>query len=159
MHKRKGQWEPSPLTGGLKPEDFGKKSLSRNPLLFGLVHRLGLVEKVGSGIERMRLAMVNAGLKEPVFEFGTFFTVKLKRSGQVHTQKTPRKHPENTQKIIDAILENPAITIKELARKLGLSQDSIKHRVLVLKKKGVIKRVGPDKGGHWEVINAIGDGS
>ncbi|MFH2084647.1 MAG: winged helix-turn-helix transcriptional regulator, partial [Candidatus Omnitrophota bacterium] len=65
----------------------------------------------------------------------------------------------NTQKIIDAILENPAITIKELARKLGLSQDSIKHRVLVLKKKGVIKRVGPDKGGHWEVINAIGDGS
>ncbi|PKM99123.1 MAG: transcriptional regulator [Elusimicrobia bacterium HGW-Elusimicrobia-2] len=150
---------PGGLAGGLKPEDFGKKSLSRNPLLFGLVHRLGLVEKVGSGIERMRLAMGNAGLKEPVFEFGTFFTVKLKRSGQADTQKTPRKHPENTQKIVGAILENPAITIKELARQLGLSQDSIKHHVLVLKKKGVIKRVGPDKGGHWEVIKAIGDGS
>ncbi|MBA3065194.1 helix-turn-helix domain-containing protein [bacterium] len=144
---------PGGLAAGLNPGDFGKKSLSRNPLLFGLVHRMGLVEKVGSGIERMRLAMGNAGLKEPKFEFGTFFTVILKRPAweKDFTRKTPRKRPENTQKIIDAVLEKPAITRKELAQKLGLSQDSIKHHILILKRKGILKRIGPDKGGYWEI--------
>ena len=145
---------PGGLVAGLKPKDFGKKSLSRNPLLFGLVHRMGLVEKVGSGIERMRLAMRNVDLKEPNFEFGTFFTIMLKRpvweEGLI--QKTPRKHPENTQKIINAILEKPTITRKELAGKLGLSQDSIKHHMLILKKKGILKRIGPDKGGYWKIM-------
>ena len=90
---------PGGLVAGLKPKDFGKKSLSRNPLLFGLVHRMGLVEKVGSGIERMRLTMRNAGLKEPNFEFRTFFTVILKRPvwEKDFTKKTPRKHPENNK--------------------------------------------------------------
>ena len=90
---------PGGLAAGLKPEDFGKKSLSRNPLLFGLVHRLGLVEKVGSGIERMRLTMKKDGLKEPDFEYRTFFTVILRRPiwEKDFTQKTPRKHPENNK--------------------------------------------------------------
>lgn len=145
---------PGGLVAGLKPEDFGKKSLSRNPLLFGLVHRIGLVEKVGSGIERMRLTMRNNGLKEPYFEFRTFFTVTLKRPAweEGFTQKAPRKHPENTQKIINAILEKPTITRKELSKKIGLSQDSLKYRIRILKKKGILKRIGPDKGGYWKVV-------
>ena len=145
---------PGGLAAGLKPEDFGKKSLSRNPLLFGLVHRMGLVEKVGSGIERMRATMRNASLDEPNFEFRTFFTVMLKRPvwEKDFTQKTPRKHPESTQKIINAILKKPTITRKELAKKLGLSQDSIKHHILILKKKGILKRIGPDKGGYWKIM-------
>lgn len=66
--------------------------------------------------------------------------------------ETPRKHPENTQKIVNAILEKPTITRKELAKKLGLSQDSIKHHILILKRKGRLKRIGPDKGGYWEIM-------
>ncbi len=45
--------------GGLiiKEEEFGKRSLSRNPLIFGLLQKLDLVEQVGSGINRIRGAM------------------------------------------------------------------------------------------------------
>ena len=48
-------------------------------LFFGLMHRIDLVEKVGSGIKRMRDAMKEANLIEPKFEMGDFFTVVFYR--------------------------------------------------------------------------------
>ena len=36
---------------------FGKLSVARNPILFDAFHRLGITEKIGSGINRMRQAM------------------------------------------------------------------------------------------------------
>lgn len=43
------------------------------------LERIELVEKVGSGIKRMRDAMKEANLEEPKFEMGGFFTVVLYR--------------------------------------------------------------------------------
>ena len=68
------------------------------------------------------------------------------------TQKLPRNYPETAQKIYDLIIANPKITRKELAEKVGLSEDGIKFNLNKLKKDGLLKRVGPDKGGHWEII-------
>ena len=70
--------------GGLiiKEEEFGKRSLSRNPLLFSLMQKTDLVEQVGSGINRIREAMKRAGLKAPAFEFGKFFAVTLFRPNE-----------------------------------------------------------------------------
>ncbi len=45
---------PGGLVGGLKIEELGKKSIPRNPQLFGLMQRMDLVEKVGSGFRRIR---------------------------------------------------------------------------------------------------------
>jgi ATP-dependent DNA helicase RecG len=39
-----------------------------------------------------------------------------------------------------------------LATLLKLSEDDVKYQIKKLKDKGIIKRVGPDKGGYWEVI-------
>ena len=64
--------------GGLLPvvaAEFGHKSMSRNPLIFGLFTRMQVVEKVGSGIPRMRRLMKDAGLPEPKFDTKGFFTV------------------------------------------------------------------------------------
>jgi len=66
---------PGGLVSAIKKSEFGKKSVSRNPLLFNLFKRVDLVEKVGSGISRMRMAMRKAGLFLPKFEFTNFFTV------------------------------------------------------------------------------------
>lgn len=154
---------PGELAAGLKPEDFGKKSVSRNPLLFGLFHRMGAVEKIGSGIKRMRAAMEQAGLKEPEFEITGFFTIKLFRSvlksGEKVTaeftpetaQKLPGNRPETAQKIIDAIKLNPAVTRKKLALQTGFTEDTVKHTVSKLKKQNVLKRIGSDREGYWEI--------
>ena len=89
--------------GGLiiKEEEFGKRSLSRNPLLFSLMQKTDLVEQVGSGINRIREAMKRAGLKAPAFEFGKFFAVTLFRPNENEISKivgeySPQKTPQTT---------------------------------------------------------------
>ena len=67
---------PGGLVKALSKEDLGKRSLSRNNLLFGLMQRMGLVEKVGSGIIRMQNAMKNYALDEPRFDINdNWFTI------------------------------------------------------------------------------------
>ena len=72
------------------------------------------------------------------------------------TRRTTRKRPESDQsKQEDAIIEllkgNPYISRKEISGRLGLHDSSVKRRLASLQEKGAIKRVGPDKGGYWEV--------
>lgn len=67
--------------GGLLPivaKDFGHKSMTRNPLIFGLFTRMHLVERVASGIPRMQEAMKEANLPEPDFHTDGMFTVIFK---------------------------------------------------------------------------------
>ena len=73
---------PGGLAPGLQPEDFGKKTVRRNPLLAETFHRMGEIEKVGSGVGRMLAAVKAAGLPRPKFEFTTFFTVTFRRPGE-----------------------------------------------------------------------------
>jgi ATP-dependent DNA helicase RecG len=34
-----------------------------------------------------------------------------------------------------------------------LTRDGLNWNIRKMKNKGIIKRVGPDKGGHWEIVN------
>ena len=65
------------------------------------------------------------------------------------TQKTTQK---TTRKIIELIRNYPEITTEELSEKCGVTKDGIKWQLKKLKSQGIIRRVGPDKGGHWEII-------
>ena len=48
--------------------------------------------------------------------------------------------------------ENPGVTIAELAQTIGISDRAVKKSIKKLKEGGLLRRVGPDKGGHWEVV-------
>jgi len=67
------------LAKGLKPEDFGKKSVLRNPNIANLLYRAGYIEKMGTGINKMKNLISEAGLPPIKFEFDNFFTVTFKR--------------------------------------------------------------------------------
>ena len=70
-------------------------------------------------------------------------------SGTETTQKTTEK---TTEKILRLIKENPSITNKELAMLCEITEDGVFYHIKKMKAAGVIRRIGPDKGGHWEVI-------
>jgi len=72
-----------------------------------------------------------------------------KRTGVRTTQKTTQK---TAQKIFAAIRQNPEITRQELARELGITNSGVKYQLKQLQEKELLRRVGPDKGGHWDVI-------
>ena len=50
------------------------------------------------------------------------------------------------------VLENFLETSASLASYLGVNERTIRRDLQVLQKQGIIRRVGPVKGGHWEVI-------
>lgn len=67
------------------------------------------------------------------------------------TQKTEGKE-KTTQKIISLMKSNPYISREEIARSCEVTSDAIKLQIKKLKDTGKIRRIGPDKGGYWEVI-------
>ena len=67
-------------------------------------------------------------------------------------EKVNEKVNERQKLIISAIFENPYITQTELARTLGISVVHVNKNMKKLQEQGLIRRVGPDKGGYWEVI-------
>lgn len=68
------------------------------------------------------------------------------------TQKITVKITVNQQKIIDVIKENPFATQEELSNIVGIARLNINKNMKKLQEQGIIKRVGADKNGHWEVI-------
>ena len=68
------------------------------------------------------------------------------------TVKVSVKVTVNQQKILDVTKENPFVTQEELAQIIGLSRKSIIQNMKKLQDKGLLKRVGADKNGHWEVV-------
>ena len=148
---------PGGLVKGLKEEDFGKKSLSRNNLLFGLLQRTDLVENIGSGIKRMRKLMKADGLEEPKFDFSEdWFTVSFKRPqlqklGKWLGDRLGEKLGDNQKKIIELMHQDKYISIPQIAEKVGISTTAVENNIAKLKEKGFVKRVGSAKAGYWKV--------
>jgi len=48
--------------------------------------------------------------------------------------------------------DNKYVTTKELSEHIKISTTAVDNNISKLKKKGILKRIGSPKGGHWEVI-------
>jgi predicted HTH transcriptional regulator len=59
---------------------------------------------------------------------------------------------KTSEKILNALDHNHAMTIAELAKTLGLSTRSMERNLQKLQKEGRLRRIGPQKGGYWEVV-------
>ena len=66
-------------------------------------------------------------------------------------EKTVEKTTRTVEKILKILSNTPSITVREMSEILGLSRRGVEEQIKSLKQKGVIRRIGPDKGGHWEV--------
>ncbi len=56
------------------------------------------------------------------------------------------------EKILNAIRNNPHITRRELSALSGRTEDSIKYILQKLTRQGIIKHIGPTKGGEWIIL-------
>jgi len=70
---------PGGLVRGLKPGDFGTKSVLRNSNIAGMLHRIDYIEKMGTGIKRMQDEMAAAKLRPVEFTFTDLFVTAIFR--------------------------------------------------------------------------------
>ncbi|MCY4647922.1 MAG: winged helix-turn-helix transcriptional regulator [Gammaproteobacteria bacterium] len=78
-------------------------------------------------------------------------------------QKTTRKQPEgddSSQNLADRIVSflrvNPSASRREIAEALeGATEGSVRYHLDKLKRSGALRRVGPDRGGRWMVVDVL----
>jgi predicted HTH transcriptional regulator len=66
-------------------------------------------------------------------------------------EKLGEKLGETRSAIIRHMLESPKITVTELGERLSISRNGIDKNIQIPKRNGYIRRIGPAKGGRWEV--------
>jgi len=124
---------------------------------------MNLVEKAGTGIKRMYEAMKSYRLEPLEIETDRdWFTIIFSRPVESYeerfygaTQKFGESSEKSSEKILAIIKENSYITARDMAERIGISQRAVEKHIANLKKKGVLKRVGPDRGGYWEVVEGV----
>ena len=69
------------------------------------------------------------------------------------TEKVRERVTENQKRILEEIIRNKYITIKRLSESIGISERKTQENINKLKGKRLLERVGPDKGGYWEILS------
>lgn len=62
---------------------------------------------------------------------------------------------EGAAMIASNMRADPFISVSELAELLGVSRPTVLARIALLRARGVVRRVGPPKTGHWEVLEKM----
>ena len=61
---------------------------------------------------------------------------------------------KSSEKIIELIKNDPNISAAAIAEQIGVSSRAVEKQLKKLRDENLIRRVGPDKGGHWEIGRA-----
>ena len=156
-------FSPGTFYGGISIADIqadNYRSSLRNKLVAEAFYLINAIEKYGSGFIRIRKALqdypeIAFGIKE--FAGGVMVTFAQKQpespresvSGGVGSEKSSEK---SSEKILRHLRAEPTLSAKALAEKLGVSSRAVEKQIDLLKKEGSLRRIGPAKGGYWEVI-------
>jgi ATP-dependent DNA helicase RecG len=160
--------DPGGLPKGLSPAEFGTRSVMRNPNIVSLLHRLGLIEKMGTGINRMRNWMAEAGLQPPEFKFTTFFTVTFLRprharqvggaNGAVNGAVFGAVKPATVSRMLDILKmlqEAGVMNVATLHEQSGISRRTLQRDLAHLVERKLIEFQGSMKTGAY-VLTAKG---
>ncbi len=153
-------WNDGDLPRELSVQALKKKhpSVPRNKQIAEIFYYAGMIEQWGSGTRMMLDECKAAGMPAPTFEQVQGFRVTFNKPPQSREAHRPHEssrplREKTRERILRVLRENPTITTLELSTAIGLSQKAIEWNIKKLKSARLMKRVGPDKGGHWEVAN------
>ena len=139
--------------GGLLPvvaAEFGHKSMSRNPLIFGLFTRMQVVEKVGSGIPRMRRLMKEAELPDPKFDTHGFFTVTFMKRVKPNSVNHDRLNSRE-KRVVEVLFGTPGLRTNELSTLMEISIPTLSRTLKNLVDLGLIEYRGAKKTGGYYI--------
>ncbi len=116
-----------------------------------------MIEKYGSGIKRIQQQFIAYGLKSPVFEnfqhgFRVVVVANNSKVGVKVGVEADDKLSVNQNKILALIQKDSLVTAKSISTKIGISLRKAEENLRKLREMERIKRVGPDKTGHWELV-------
>jgi predicted HTH transcriptional regulator len=71
----------------------------------------------------------------------------------VHRKETPALRV-GSEKILAVVKIESALSARQMAVRLGITPRAVEKQIAKLRKDGRLKRIGPAKGGHWDVVES-----
>ena len=151
---------PGSLPEGVTLENLGEVSVPRNRIIADLVLRTGLIDKLGTGIKRMKEMMKEHGLEEPEFEeLDEVFKVTLYGPGEEILELIPEKEGEDlrekglNERQIEALRlmvnEGKSLTNKEYRQKFDISRQTATRDLTELEEKDFVVGKGKGRSKHY----------
>lgn len=155
-------WNPGRLPEGISIEILKHKhpSIPVNRNIAELFFKAGYIEVWGRGISKILNAFRNSNLPEPLID-------QYAGGIQITFMKTQNVTEDVIEDVIENVIENvtekrksmiiqliskeSSITTAKLSQLLKVTRRTILRDLENLKFEGKLKRIGPDKGGHWEI--------
>ena len=133
------------------PEHF--TPYSKNPTISKFFMQLGRGEELGSGVLNVNkyLPLYAMGTKPQFIEGNPFITV-IPLPSEARVMSPGNVKEKSREKILKMIRLKPTVTVQEMMDSLGMSRAGVEKIIKKLQQEHRISRVGPDKGGHWEVV-------
>jgi ATP-dependent DNA helicase RecG len=170
-------WNAGELPKEISIEQLMKAhpSIPRNPLIADVCYLAGYIDTWGRGIQKIVSACRESGLNEPQFEdvFGGLRVTltggrskaTLKTAAKTGSEKSSetvsaemsgkmsgKVSGKMSGKVLQLLLQNPQLSIPELAAAMGKTTRTVERIIRLLREEGHLKRIGPAKGGYWQVI-------
>lgn len=166
-------WNRSTKFGRLTPENF--TPYPKNPLIAKFFMELGMADTLGSGVRNLYKFAKIYSSTEPILEEGDVFkTTVFLENGGINKEKLIENRESsqkidlsdvgvnvgvNEERIFTLIKANANLTAHEASEKLNISKRQAERLFAKLKEKNIIRRVGADKGGHWEILQSTDKGA
>ena len=151
----------------------GGTSDARNAKIFNIFSLVKIGERSGMGLSQLFGNWELAGYAKPILT-ETFSPERTRVSVSLVAEKVTERRADVTEKITEALSDvtekkdavlndteerivalirsNAHITQKMLSQAIGLTRPHIGRKLLELQARKVIRRVGPDRGGIWELL-------
>lgn len=84
-------------------------------------------------------------------EIATYLESIGNEESRKETPKGEEKPRKSREKIVALLSEDGKLSAASLAEKIGISAKAVEKHLANLKANGIIERIGPAKGGYWEV--------
>ena len=134
---------------------IGKKSLARNPNICALLNQVNYIEKMGTGISRMRKLMQENNLPEIQFEYSEFFTLKIERKSRVNPLESilqiSTKRADKMLEILKDLHINKEFSVDQISAKLSVSNRSVRDDLGALSKHKLISTSGKNKNRKYQI--------
>jgi ATP-dependent DNA helicase RecG len=148
--------------GELRPGSF--VPFPKNPTIAKFFAQMGRAEELGTGVYKVYKYMkAYSGSDRIIFSendlFRTVLPLRPLTTAGKHAERVGEKVgenlSENQSKVIKAIMQEPRISASKLSKILGISVRKTEENIKKLKDIGLLIRIGPDKGGHWKVVEEL----
>ena len=151
---------PGGLPKGFPVDEFGSISLCRNPTIASLLLRTKYIEKMGTGINRIKKVFRDNNLPDPIFKYDSFFRVTFKRKDLMFSFRNEYKIEENPAirmtDILEKLYKRQKVDVNEISKKHSVSDRTIRNDLEKLSELELIQSSGISKDKVYQ-ITAKGD--